>query len=275
MRNNSLACVQFIQGNWVGANAALPYFGDISRFVAAADSRHLSVSIVNETATSLDVALLFESKDGVTLLNGNITVPVSSVEHWSWTWTDITAELEASLTTDQDLRFGAPFTLDNTASDQAVFIGYYQNGSFSGQTIMTSFSGTGSSPGLGKSGHQHGSCRILLTCTASITTDLGAGDFQGSDLLILDLASHNPNGINAPLSNDFFVNGTSLAPIAREDTSLLKMPQSSFPYKRLAGLSTAGGNNLLVYHQVNGSAFAEEMWDQTVGGWTSNIISMA
>ena len=53
------------------------------------------------------------------------------------------------------------------------------------------------------------------------------------------------------------------------------MPSTPYPFARLARLTPAIGTNFFIYHQLNASTFAEDQWDDTVGGWVSNLFSIA
>ena len=47
-----------------------------------------------------------------------------------------------------------------------------------------------------------------------------------------------------------------------------KLPDNAFPFTRLASLTLADGSYYL-YHQINGTTFAEEQWDGTLQAWTA------
>ena len=47
-----------------------------------------------------------------------------------------------------------------------------------------------------------------------------------------------------------------------EDAAL---PKNDFPFKRLASVSDSSATYL--YHQMNGTTFAEEQWDDTLRAW--------
>ena len=51
-----------------------------------------------------------------------------------------------------------------------------------------------------------------------------------------------------------------------EDLSL-KMPQNTFPFARLASASTLDNQTTYLYHQMNGTTFAEEAYHASVGEW--------
>lgn len=49
----------------------------------------------------------------------------------------------------------------------------------------------------------------------------------------------------------------------------VNMPVTSFPFARLASVSTSDGSVTYLYHQMNGTTFAEEQWDKSVKDWGS------
>ena len=46
-------------------------------------------------------------------------------------------------------------------------------------------------------------------------------------------------------------------------------PDTAFPFSRLASTSVYGSTYTYLYHQMNGTTFAEEQWDDTEGAWTA------
>lgn len=44
-------------------------------------------------------------------------------------------------------------------------------------------------------------------------------------------------------------------------------PDSTFPFTRLAGVTLADYSFAFLYHQINGTTFAEEQWDEEAGEW--------
>lgn len=72
--NDSLAYKQFLNGGWTDSRNSSPqiYFNDISQFIAAAHSRHLSVAI-RASKTSFNAFVIYQSTHGyLTLPNGSL-----------------------------------------------------------------------------------------------------------------------------------------------------------------------------------------------------------
>ena len=49
----------------------------------------------------------------------------------------------------------------------------------------------------------------------------------------------------------------------------LKPPNNKFPFARLASITLADGSYSYLYHQINGTTFAEEQWDLIQQAWTA------
>lgn len=46
-------------------------------------------------------------------------------------------------------------------------------------------------------------------------------------------------------------------------------PENAFPFTRLASVITPDQSITYLYHQMNGTTFAEEQWDNSVTDWGS------
>ena len=55
-----------------------------------------------------------------------------------------------------------------------------------------------------------------------------------------------------------WINGTEPALINGDPSTA---PKRSFPFARLASVTLAGQSTTFLYHQINGTTFAEEQWD--------------
>ena len=65
------------------------------------------------------------------------------------------------------------------------------------------------------------------------------------------------------LSMTIWVNGTQPARI----NSNLALPNNLFPFARLASVTSTDKSATFLYHQMNGTVFAEEQWDDTAQTW--------
>lgn len=61
-----------------------------------------------------------------------------------------------------------------------------------------------------------------------------------------------------------WIDGTRPMMALSDQTAL---PNSSFPFARLASVRSADGTATFVYHQINGTTFAEEQWDLIEETW--------
>lgn len=48
-----------------------------------------------------------------------------------------------------------------------------------------------------------------------------------------------------------------------------KPPDNAFPFARLASITLADESYSYLYHQINGTTFAEEQWDGILQAWTA------
>ncbi|KAM0804277.1 hypothetical protein BDR22DRAFT_970096 [Usnea florida] len=55
--------------------------------------------------------------------------------------------------------------------------------------------------------------------------------------------------------------------VSNHDGSQVPAPNVSFPFKRLAGITSEDGTASFLYHQINGTTFAEEQYDATSNEW--------
>ena len=87
-----------------------------------------------------------------------------------------------------------------------------------------------------------------------------------------------PRGYNSiqqsdiALFNTFYgiwINGTQPVLINNLDLAsvLVSLPVNEFPFKRLASVNSTDGSTTYLYHQINGSTFAEEAWDDKSQAW--------
>ena len=96
---------------------------------------------------------------------------------------------------------------------------------------------------------------------------------------ILGASFNNPSEPSSvpstPENYGFWVNGTQLAAFSigldglGESPPLATMPRTPYPFPRITGFSPDKSSKIFVYHQMNASAFAEDQWDASVGGWLS------
>lgn len=49
------------------------------------------------------------------------------------------------------------------------------------------------------------------------------------------------------------------------------LPNNSFPFARLASVTLADQSATFIYHQVNGTTFAEEQWDNLLNAWMPSV----
>ena len=74
----------------------------------------------------------------------------------------------------------------------------------------------------------------------------------------------------APFGSSYalWINGTQPALIpTRINDAVLTLPSNDFPFKRLASVTLTDGSATYLYHQMNGTTFAEEQWHNALRDW--------
>ena len=123
-----------------------------------------------------------------------------------------------------------------------------------------------------------------LTCCS--TTSLTSG-FKGLGTHpFLDIGpTLGPGTINetAVKASDFVLAGTTPYGIWVNQTRLAyfynptsngpngTIPAAPFPYSRLAAVTQPDSNSFYLYHQINGTIFAQEFWDDKTGAWHPSV----
>ncbi|KAL8792900.1 MAG: hypothetical protein Q9195_004477 [Heterodermia aff. obscurata] len=73
----------------------------------------------------------------------------------------------------------------------------------------------------------------------------------------------------------FWVNGTSLAAYTTKNIGLSTMPTSPFPFSRLAGTTVGNSSDVYLYHQINGTSMAEDVYNTDGGFFTTTYMDIA
>ena len=220
-------------------------------------------SIIKNQSRTL---LLYQpSRGGIALLNSS----QDALNGSSLVWEDISSEVSAI----SDLQLSAPFAASNAVPNdiQMVFANKYGN-----WTLVDAISKRLPLDEIDQGTQIRMYNRLkhsfpVLTFIADCTQSLNSSPTEGFDILLLDWTA-----LGRTL---FWVSNNTLRTLNLYDISndlcldgLPSKPSSVFPFKRLAGLQVA--NSLLVYHQLNATAIAEDQWDDSIGGWQSSIINI-
>ncbi|KAM0800040.1 hypothetical protein BDR22DRAFT_852673 [Usnea florida] len=73
----------------------------------------------------------------------------------------------------------------------------------------------------------------------------------------------------------FWVNGTDLAAYTTKNIGLSTQPKSAFPYSRLAGAVNGNLSDVFLYHQINGTSWAEDAYNLDGGYFTTSYFDVA
>lgn len=276
---------------------------DIGNYSTAVDTRSLSISLfqfandssgLNPVENSTNLALLFfENPNGtVSALLHRFVV----TDGWQDQWVDITSQESKALPKEfhNAPGFNSSNTLSRTLYEADKFGEYeyntpflslpYSDGSV-GAIFYTPFnlSLSYASPVAGNDFYR-----------ASYTTSLnGSGDFDVGPAgehyaspytersfceitFILDSTGPSKDYVSCKQSDiavfgnqsysAIWINGTQSALILSYSLETT-LPSNEFPFKRLASVTSTDGSTTYLYHQMNGTTFAEEQWDDTTRIW--------
>ena len=218
--------------------------GNIS---TAVNTRSLSVNSISSflSNTTTNLALLYYENP-----NGKVSALLKRSKYYlqAIQWIDITSQASES-ESEANITFSTPFT-SGTNFSESPGIGalFYTpdtqllNGG-RGSVVQTSFS-------IGPSGP--GNFSIIYDAGDSINQT----SIRHSDIAMF--------GLNYAI----WINGTKPvlynSGLAALDTVL---PDNAFPFARLASVTLADKSATFLYHQINGTTFAEEQWDKTSSTW--------
>ncbi|CAF9936022.1 MAG: hypothetical protein ALECFALPRED_006664 [Alectoria fallacina] len=113
--------------------------------------------------------------------------------------------------------------------------------------------------------------------TAPSNPSLQSASYNESLIGDVDIAQvfvNDPASLSYTLFG-FWVNGTDLAAYTTKNIGLSTQPKSSFPYSRLAGAVGGNGSDVLLYHQVNASSWAEDVYNLDGGFFTTSYFEVA
>ena len=123
---------------------------------------------------------------------------------------------------------------------------------------------------------------LIITCNADAlpSSDIPPDLFPTEDISVKTDLLKAVTYLSTNLSGNYmlWVNATTLVtvnfgPIG--EGRLINEPLSSFPFGRMATTTPVGSRAFYLYHQLNGSILAEEVWDSGHLVWTSSNVSVA
>ena len=95
------------------------------------------------------------------------------------------------------------------------------------------------------------------------------GDVDIAQVFVNDPSSHSYSLFG------FWVNGTDLAAYTTKNIGLSTQPKSAFPYSRLAGAVNGNLSDVFLYHQINGTSWAEDAYNLDGGYFTTSYFDVA
>ena len=271
-----LASSKFVRDDWTPD----PTFGNGS---TAVDTRSLSFCSLPGTETTnnayVNLGLLFyENSTGKVsaLLQRGQKNPEDGGPGVTIEWIDITSLESRSLA--DDLRIGpdgnnATTTLyeSNDGENMTFSAPFTSAANFTGSAIGALFSISNLDYNLMETGYNiatNGTGRFSsgMNCKSSFRAVI----YELADLLPLDEKSYDYSSIIrsdiATFSTQYFIwiNGTQPV-IGPQATPRPGLPKAPFPFTRLASATFQSVTYL--YHQINGTTFAEEQWNDIENFW--------
>lgn len=116
------------------------------------------------------------------------------------------------------------------------------------------------------------------TAAASIPTPTGTSAAYNETLLgDVDIAQVFVNDASSQSYTlfGFWVNGTDLAAYTTKNIGLSTQPQSKFPFSRLAGTTAGNASDVYLYHQINETSIAEDMYNLDGGFFTTTYFEIS
>ena len=296
--DNQLALSLFASGTWLSNRTTDYDVGNLGAFTAISSSRALTATPIshapNMTSNAIDafrVCLLYESHDGgnEVLLGTQVDRGYSYVTEeaqLSWSWQDITSGLTSEgFGADLTSPFGVSHELFGDASGALEVYGpfapfqlYAFDQSQNNFSMLQFFPNNNTF----SEGESHAMDNRFTTKYPNL-----ANDRNGLDMLLgfqpLDPAP-SPNETAIIRASDFFVpeNGPSFGLWVKEGKLIMlpyggslmvpsggpqEAPVSPFPFTRFAAVNIT---SFFLYHQINASCFAEEIWDSEALNWVSS-----
>ncbi|KAL9118691.1 MAG: hypothetical protein Q9187_004762 [Circinaria calcarea] len=288
-----LSMALYANGDWFDGAYKSYNIGNLNDITTTSTSRALTVIPIRymsgKTSNATDafrVCLFYQSSNGsVSVLLGKQVDQgysyYSGLSHLSWTWQDMTSRLSSVR---PGTRFAPPFAVSNSWTQ---FPGFPTNGTFQpfeiylfdshnytdfsswqyypdNNTFISSKSPTGAEVkaiiDLTKAGS--GFDILGLAADSNETALMQASDvFVPSDPRSFGLWVKETKLIM------FAFGGTLMVPDNDNGVPSQKAPASPFPFARFAAINDTA---FYLYHQINSSVFAEDIWDSGARNWVSS-----
>ncbi|KAL8741917.1 MAG: hypothetical protein Q9190_005527 [Brigantiaea leucoxantha] len=252
---DNIECKTFVLGSWTDIDVRP---NSLSRYLVAPNSRHLSAVNANNTIEQSDiylndVRLVFENQIGnMTALHG--TQYNRSYGRYTWEWEDMSTNIYNGL---PEVQYNAPFSCSESDGD-----GFYK------EWLLTFVDTAAGTNGVGAESYGV-ITRLFIEVTNS--SDLRVKPFEhtlGLSNVLLDRAIERSDLAVIGETFAVWVNDSKPVFVEFENFEPAPIPNASFPYTRLAAVS---GDSTFLYHQLDGSTFAEEQWIVTHNLWLDTV----
>ncbi|MCJ1279240.1 hypothetical protein MMC21_007064 [Puttea exsequens] len=284
-QNNVLASRQFISGSWTTRDNFSPTGSANATFQTAQDSRALAVTSIANSTRSGEAFLFYIAQNGtaqaLNILPDDNGLGIAASPG---------APLPAGVQGGRILALAAGITgarpqvgvlTSNGTTWYNLYFSFYGTNSWSEPQLQTYLV-----PPLPPSEQVVFPTSLTLAdaypasstqiSPLPVPTDTSAA-FNQSLLGDVDIAQVFINSASSKSYTlfGFWVNGTNLAAYTTKNIGLSTQPQSAFPFSRLAGTTVGGGSDIFLYHQINGTSFAEDTYNFDGGFFTTDYFGIA
>ncbi|KAL9066904.1 MAG: hypothetical protein Q9161_007236 [Pseudevernia consocians] len=282
---NQLASKQFISGSWTSRDNFSPTGTPNMTITTATDTRALSCTLLNNNVLSGQAFVFYVAQNGSV---ESLTITPTSAD-------SIVASPGPSLPS--SLQGGHVLALAAGASDANnvvtpqvgvltsngsvyydLYFSFFNNSAWTPPELQTLLV-----PALPPSEQITYPTSLTLANAYSATAtslpstpSLQSASYNESLIGDVDIAQvfvNNPTSLSYTLFG-FWVNGSDLAAYTTKNIGLSTQPKSSFPYSRLAGAVGGNGTDVLLYHQVNQTAWAEDVYNLDGGFFTTSFFQV-
>ena len=261
-----------------GTELSNEFLHQYSNYSTAVDTRSLSVTLVNRSETipfadSLNgnIALLYYENP-----TGNVSAllqrSVWTRYEQSFQWLDITSQSNQSLPGEfrnvpnsSVSNYGSSHTLHESLANTRLGTPFT-----SGANFVDSGVGNRSSLGMRFNAPSNDSL-VYVQYDLGLTGSGTYSEVFSSGPMIQYDTIHQSDVATIGDGGYIWINGTQ--PV--KSSKIIGLPNNSFPFARLASVSTADWRTFL-YHQMNGTTLAEELWDEYSKTWlASDFITVS
>ncbi len=283
--NNVLASKQFISGSWTTRDNLSPVGSSNVTFDTALDTRALAVTSIANSTRSGEAFVFYVAQNG-----SAVSLAITPDASGDWVVASPGPALPSSLQGGHILALASGITgsrpqagvlTSNGIVYYNLFFSFFGNNSWSDpelQTVLVPPLPPSDQVALPTSLTLADAYPATATPTASKPTPTSTTASYNETLIgDVDIAQVfvNNGDPNSYTLFGFWVNGTDLAAYTTKNIGLSGQPQSPWPHSRLAGTTVSGGSEIFLYHQINQTAMAEDMYNLDGGFFSTTYFDVS